>query len=175
MPHRRTFLCLSAVLVVLAIVGLAFRGLVFGIEFKGGSEIDFHDTGDVTISQMRDALLAAGEVDPSVQTTVTDAAAGFLVRSDVTDPATANAHASAAASALGLANESYTVTTIGPDWGSDVTRSSAMAFGVAIVLIIAYVSLRYEWKMSLTAIVALLHDLLITLCLLYTSDAADEL
>ena len=163
MPHRRTFLCLSAVLVVLAIVGLAFRGLVFGIEFKGGSEIDFHDTGDITISQMRDALLAAGESDPSVQTTVTDATAGFLVRSDVTDPATANAHAAAAASALGLTNESYTVTTIGPDWGSDVTRSSAMAFGVAIVLIIAYVSLRYEWKMSLTAIVALLHDLLITL------------
>lgn len=44
MAHRRQFLGLSALLVVLAIVGFAVRGLTFGIEFKGGTEIDFHGT-----------------------------------------------------------------------------------------------------------------------------------
>lgn len=161
--HRRQFLAISGVLVVLAIVGLVARGLVFGIEFKGGTEIDFHDTGSISIGQMRSALVSAGEEDPTVQTSVAEGAQGFLVRSDTIDPKTANQHAAAAASSLGLGGESYTVTTIGPDWGADVTRSSAMAFGVAILLIIAYVSVRYEFKMSITAVIALLHDLLITL------------
>jgi preprotein translocase SecF subunit len=98
-----------------------------------------------------------------VQTTVSDAKRGFIVRLDTTDPATANRHAAAAAKTLGLTSENYTATTIGPDWGADVTRSSVLAFVIAIALIIAYVSIRYEFKMSITAVVALLHDLVITL------------
>lgn len=161
--HRRQLLTLSCVLVVLAVVGLVVRGLVFGIEFKGGTEIDFTDTGSITISQMRSALAKAGEKDPSVQTTVSDAKSGFIVRLETTDPSTANRHAAAAAKTLGLTSQNYTATTIGPDWGADVTRSSALAFAIAIALIIAYVSVRYEFKMSITAVVALLHDLVITL------------
>ncbi len=161
--HRRQLLSVSAILVTLAMIGLIARGLVFGIEFKGGSEIDFQSTGDVTIEQLRSALEATGEQDLTVQTTETSGESGFLVRSDTTDPNTANEHASAAAEALGLADSSYTVTTIGPDWGADTVRSSAIAFLVAIVLIIAFVSIRYEFKMSITAVVALLHDLVITL------------
>ena len=161
--HRRQFLGLSCILVVLAVVGLLIRGLVFGIEFRGGTEMDFRSTGDVTIEQMRGALESVGEGSATVQTAVTEGEPGFLVRSDTTDPATANAHAADAASSLGLAADSYTVTTIGPDWGADVTRSSAAAFAVAILAIILYVTVRYEFKMSLTAVCALLHDLVITL------------
>ena len=161
--HRKQFLTLSCILVILSIVGLAVRGLVFGIEFTGGTEIDFYQTGDITIEQMRDALAATDEGTATVQTTTTQGEAGFLVRSDTTDPTTANAHAQAAAESLGLTSDNYTVTTIGPDWGADTTRSSLMAFGVAILLIIAYVSFRYEFKMSITAVIALIHDLVITL------------
>ena len=161
--HRRQFLGLSCVLVVLAVVGLLARGLVFGIEFRGGTEMDFRSTGDVAIEQMRGALESVGEGSATVQTAVTEGEPGFLVRSDTTDPATANAHAADAAGSLGLAADSYTVTTIGPDWGADVTRSSAAAFAVAILAIILYVTVRYEFKMSLTAVCALLHDLVITL------------
>lgn len=161
--HRKQFLTLSTVLIVLAIVGLAVRGLVFGIEFTGGTEIDFYNTGDITIEQMRSALEEAGEANATVQTTTLEGSAGFLVRSDTTDPTTASSHASAAAEKLGLTSNDYTVTTIGPDWGADTTRSSVIAFLVAILLIIAYVSIRYEFKMSITAVIALLHDLVITL------------
>lgn len=160
-PHRRQLLGISLCLIILAIVGIAVRGLVFGIEFKGGTEIDFHDTGDITIEQVRDALAQAGEVSPTVQTTTTNGSAGFLVRSDTTDPNTANEHAAAAAQTLGLTSDNYTTTTIGPDWGADTTRQSFLAFGIAILAIIVYVSIRYEFKMSITAVVALLHDLLI--------------
>jgi len=163
MKHRRVLLGISATLVVLSVVGLIARGLVFGIEFQGGTEVDFTDTGSITIEQMRDALVKTGESDPTIQTSVNDGTNGFMVRTTTTDPKTANQHAAAAATSLNLSEDHYTVTTIGPDWGGDVTRASVMAFGVAIVLIIAYVSIRYEFKMSITAIAALLHDLVVTL------------
>ena len=163
MKYRKPLLTLSAVMTVLAIVGLIVRGLTFGIEFQGGTEIDFNSTGNITIEQMREALVDAGEDDPTVQTTTIEGENGFLVRSGTTDPEDAADHARATAEALGLSEESYNVTTIGPDWGADVTRSSLMAFGLAILLIIGYVSIRYEFKMSITAVIALIHDMVIIL------------
>lgn len=163
MRYRRQLLGLSLAMTVIAIVGLIVRGLVFGIEFQGGTEIDFYDTGEITIEQMREALLASGEEDPTIQTTTTDGERGFLVRSGTVNPEVATAHVHTTAEQLGLTEANYTVTTIGPDWGADVTRSSLGAFGLAIVLIIAYVSLRYEFKMSITAVVALIHDMVVIL------------
>lgn len=158
---RKVFLSLSAVLIVLAFVGIAVRGLVFGIEFIGGTEIDFRDTGSITIEQMRNALAQNSEGQATVQTAVTDGAQGFMVRSETTDPTTATQHADAVAQALGLKASSFQVTTIGPDWGNNVTRSSLTAFLIAIVFIIGYVTIRYEFKMSLCAVASLLHDLII--------------
>ena len=160
--HRRQFLAVSVALVALALVGLVVRGLVLGIEFRGGTQIDFNGTGDVTIEQLRSALADAGEQDPTVQTTLANGVEGFLVRSDTTDATVATQHAAQTAEELGLPSDSYTVTTIGPDWGADITRSSLAAFFVTILAIIAYVSIRYEFKMSIAAVVALVHDLVIT-------------
>ena len=163
MRYRKVLLTISAVMTAVALVGLVVRGLTFGIEFQGGTEIDFNNTGDIKIEDMRKALVDAGEEDPSVQTTVLDGENGFLVRSGTTNPEEATQNAKETAQALGLSEESYNVTTIGPDWGADVTRSSFMAFGLAILLIIVYVSLRYEFKMSITAVIALIHDMVIIL------------
>lgn len=159
--HRKQFFILSGVLIVLSLVGLLTHGLVFGIEFSGGTEADYHDTGAITIEKMREAYANAGEKDVTVQTAEADGKAGFLVRSNVTDPQLANEHAQKVAQDLALPASSYQITTIGPDWGSDVTRTSVVAFLAAIALIIAYVAFRYEYKMSLTAVAALCHDLLI--------------
>lgn len=161
MRYRRQLLTISAVLLVVSLVGIATRGLTFGIEFRGGTEIDFSSTGAISIEEMRAALEATGEQDLTVQTAVTDGESGFIVRSDTTDPAVANEHAAEAAGTLGLTDDNYTVTTIGPDWGADTVRSSMTAFGVALLAILVFVSIRYEFKMSVTGVVALLHDMLI--------------
>ena len=114
MRYRKQLLTFSAIMTVLAIVGLLVRGLTFGIEFQGGSEIDFTNTGEITIEQMRKALVDAGEDDPTVQTTTLEGENGFLVRSGTTDPQQAMKHASKAAKKLGLSEENFNVTTIGP-------------------------------------------------------------
>ena len=78
--NRKVFLTVSAVLVIVSLVGLVARGLVFGIEFLGGTEMDFRNTGSITLEQMRGALTDAGENNATVQTTTTEGEPGFLVR-----------------------------------------------------------------------------------------------
>lgn len=161
MKYRKPLYLLSAVLMVLAVVGLFVRGLSFGIEFSGGTSIDFQNTGSITTEQMRSALDEAGEGDAIVQTSVVEGSQGFLVRTATTDPHAATTAALTAAQKLGLSEDSFQVTTIGPDWGANVTKSSVIAFLVAIGCIIVYISVRFEFKMSLTAVASLIHDLLI--------------
>lgn len=152
---------ISAILLVLSIVGIAYKGLNFGIEFQGGTSIDFRNTAAVSTEEMRTILAEQGEQAAVIQTTLSEDNPGFLVRTTETDPNAASALAKAVSDKLELPEDSYTVTTIGPGWGADVTKSSLIAFMVAIGLIIIWIAIRFEFKMSLTGILSLFHDLLI--------------
>lgn len=158
---RKVFLTLSAVLVVLSFVVVGVRGLQFGIEFVGGTSIAFHNTGDTSIEDMRTAFADAGEPDAVVQTTNADGSEGFLVRTTTTSAEAAASTATKVASELNLSTDSYEVNTVGPDWGQSVIQSSLIAFVVSLLLIIAYIAVRFEYKMGIMAVVALLHDLII--------------
>ena len=76
--HRNLFFTISLVLVVLSIAGLLFRGLNFGIEFLGGSQVTFNDAAGVTQSQLRDAFADQGQPDAVVQTTSVNDVDGFM-------------------------------------------------------------------------------------------------
>ena len=125
--------------------------------------MSFHNTGDVNTEQMRSAFDEAGEPDAVVQTTTADGDQGFLVRTTTTSAEEATQRANQVADKLGLSTDSFEVTTIGPDWGASVIQSSLIAFLVSIVLIIIYIAIRFEYKMGVTAIVALLHDLVLVM------------
>ena len=148
------------VVAIAVIVGV--RGINFGIEFVGGTSIAFHNTGDVTIEQVRDAFADAGEPDAVIQTTTSDGEEGFLARTASTSAEDATAVANDVADTFGWGTDGFEVTTIGPDWGTSVVKSSILAFLVSLALIIAYISIRFrDYKMGVTAVVALLHDLVI--------------
>ncbi|WP_165172065.1 protein translocase subunit SecD [Adlercreutzia sp. ZJ242] len=162
--YRKVFLTAAAVAMCACFAVVGLRGLNFGIEFVGGTSVAFHDTGEVTIEQMRDAFADAGEPDAVIQTTTADGEEGFLVRTTTTSAEDAAASASAVASELGLSTESFEVTTIGPDWGASVIQSSLIAFLVSLVLIIAYIGIRFrDYKMGIMAVVALFHDLILVM------------
>ncbi len=153
----------AAVLVAASFAVAGLRGLNFGIEFVGGTSVAFHGTEGVTTEQMRTAFDAAGEPDAVIQTTDAGGEAGFLVRTTTTSAEEATARANQVADDLGLSTDSFEVTTIGPDWGASVIQSSLIAFLVSIVLIIVYIAIRFEYKMGIMAIVALLHDLVLVM------------
>ena len=161
MGARKVFLCTSAALVVLSFAVVGVRGLQFGIEFVGGTSIAFHNTGDTSIEDMRAAFAEAGEPDAVVQTTNSDGSDGFLVRTTTTSAESAATTAAKVVDTLNLSTDSYEVNTVGPDWGQSVIQSSLIAFVVSLLLIIAYIAVRFEYKMGLMAVVALLHDLII--------------
>ena len=161
--HRRIFLTVAAVLVCASFAVVGVKGLNFGIEFVGGTSVAFHNTGDVTTEQLRTSFDQAGEPDAVIQTTNADGQEGFLVRTTTTSAEDATARANQVAGDLGLSTDSFEVTTIGPDWGASVIQSSLIAFLVSIVLIIIYIAIRFDYKMGITAIVALLHDLVLVM------------
>ena len=159
---EKIFLTISAVLIVAVVAVVGIRGINFGIEFVGGTSVTFHGTGDATIEQVRDAFADAGDPDAVIQTTNADGEEGFLVRTASTSAQDAATVAGQVADSFGWGADSYEVTTIGPDWGASVIQSSAIAFAVSLLLIIAYISVRFrDPKMGVTAVVALLHDLII--------------
>lgn len=161
MGARKVLLSVSAFLVLASIATVGFKGLDFGIEFVGGTSVSFHNTGDITIEQMRDAFTEAGEPDAVVQTTNSDGTEGFLIRTTSTSAEDAASVATAVANDLNLSTSSYEVSTIGPDWSAGVIQSSLIAFLVSILLIIVYIAFRFEYKMGLMAVLALIHDLVI--------------
>lgn len=163
--YRKVFLSIAAVAIVLVVALVGVRGVNFGIEFVGGTSVTFHQGGnDVTTEQVRSAFADAGEPDAVVQTTDSDGQAGFLVRTTDTSAESAAAAANKVADQFGWDTESFEVTTIGPDWGTSVIQSSCIAFFVSLLLIIAYISVRFrDPKMGVSAVIALLHDLVIVL------------
>lgn len=159
--NRNIFFIISACLIVISLLFITFKGINFGIEFTGGTEITFNDTGDLPIAEMRTAFEEADEPNAVIQTVTTNGHDGFLVRLSQTDPDVAAGHAQAVASQLSLSTDSYQVTTIGPDWGGSITNSSILAFIISIIAIIVYIAFRFQLKMGVTAVVALFHDLII--------------
>ena len=159
---KKYFLSAAAVAMVLVAVIIGVRGLQFGIEFVGGTSVTFHGTGDTTIEQVRDAFDDAGVSDPVLQTTNADGDTGILARMTTTSAEDATHIANQVADEFGWSTDSFEVTTIGPDWGASVVQSSLLAFLVSLILIIAYISIRFrDYKMGVSAVIALLHDLVL--------------
>lgn len=160
MGNRWWLLGLSAVLIAMSLGSLAIKGLNFGIEFEGGTAINFTDAGDATLEDMRAAFEAQGLGEAVIQSVE---GGGFIVRLDESDPQKANEVYLAVVEELGVSEDSGEVTTIGPGWGRNITQRSLLALALSIAAILLYTALRFEYKMSITAVLALLHDAVIVL------------
>ena len=159
---RKVLLIIAACCVAVALVVCGVRGLNFGTEFVGGTSISINQTAGATTDQVRDAFAAAGQENAVVQTTSTNGQEGFLVRLATTDTTEAYSASSSVAQTLGLSSTDITVSTIQASWGASVIRSSLIAFLVSLVLIIAYIGIRFRsYKMGVVAVITLLHDLII--------------
>ena len=161
LKYRKVLLTLAAIVTVVCIGIIGIKGLNYGIEFVGGTSTTFTGTGDVTTEQIRQAFEDAGEAEPVVQTTESNGEAGFIVRTTQSDATAAAATAAQVAESVGISSDSFQIETIGPDWGTTIIKSMAIALLVSFILIALYIAFRFEYKMGLTALVALLHDIIL--------------
>lgn len=155
-------LVLSVVLIVISIASLGVRGLNLGVEFTGGVSVE-GPAAEVTIDSAREALNSAGLAGTRVQI-ITSSSGEKVVRVQTSseDPATQDLVRTTVAG-LGASDPSeVSVTAVSASWGADVTQQALRAMVFFLAAIMVYLTLRLEFRMALGAIVATVHDVLIT-------------
>jgi preprotein translocase subunit SecF len=162
--HRKLWFSVSAILVIVSLAGLFARGLALGIEFKGGVEYQakVKVTGD-TVQNFTDAVKAtnAKDLGDPVVTTIGDGAVRVQTKPLGQDDI-AKVRAAVAQEA-GIPIDQVTSQQIGASWGQQIANKAILALIVFLVLVFAVIWLYFrEPKASMAAIIALIHDVTIT-------------
>ncbi len=153
---------LSAVLIVLALVGIFARGLNFGIEFRGGSEYRISGvTNTSSYEEKAQGAVSQAGISGNVVSTVIG---GNTVRVQTEAAGDKNDQAKAAlAQTFGVRVGNVSASLIGPSWGQSVSQKAIQALVVFLILVALVMAVYFRtWKMAVAGLVALLHDLIIT-------------
>jgi preprotein translocase subunit SecF len=156
--RRRLWFTISGVLLLISVVSLFVPGLNFGIDFKGGAVFRVQPSQTVTEAQVRDAV---GPVAKVVQVTEEAPQQVIVQTEELSQEQIAKVRADLAEVA-DVQSNAVSTDSIGSKWGSTVSRKAVIALLVFLVVVTIYVSLRMEFKMAVAALVALVHDLVIT-------------
>ncbi len=162
--RRKTWYLIAAVLIVIAIVGPLLRGgFTFGIEFTGGSQFQIHTVE----GQPRDeqpAIDAVNEVLPGTAPRVSLVGqTDIRVQTEQLEDTESREVRAALAEAYGVGEDEVTASFIGASWGQDITRQALLGLVVFIIFAALVMAIYFRtWKMSLAALIALFHDLIIT-------------
>ena len=148
----------SAVLVLVSVGALVFRGLNLGIEFEGGTAWEVTAPG-VSVADTRDALGGTGAESGKIQTLGSDA---IRVRADLDTQEEVAAVTATLAELASVDVTDVSVTTVGPSWGDQITSKARNALFWFFVIVAGYIAVRLEWKMAVGALVAVTHDILIS-------------
>ncbi len=161
--YYNKFNILSIFLVVISLALLIFKGLNFGIDFKGGTLIELRSTDKkINISSLRDNLNEIDLGDVSVKNFGNDT--DFLIKfennkdKNIIEDIKINLDKS-----FGNNFDFRRVENVGPKVSAELLRSGIIAISVALALMLIYIWIRFEWQFSLGAILALFHDVIVTL------------
>ncbi len=165
--RRRLWYAISGVIIVAAVLGLYFRGLNFGLEFRGGAQFTVSmPSGQATqgnADKLRNAVAGTG-IKAAEQVVVTTAGRNsILVDTEPLTPAEGNQIQSTIQQTAHVPKSDISIDEIGPSWGKEVAQRSLIGLLVFLVLVVLLIWGYFrQWKMSVAAMVALAHDLIIT-------------
>jgi preprotein translocase subunit SecF len=148
----------SALIVLVSVGSLVFRGLNLGIEFEGGTSWEVLAPG-VSVADTRDALSGTDAAAAKIQTVGGDS---IRVRADLDTATDVEEVTAILAELAGRTESDVSVTTVGPSWGDQITDKARTALIWFFVIVAAYIAIRLEWKMAVGALVAVAHDILIS-------------
>ena len=156
---RRRWYSISALFILLSIAALSLQGLHLGIEFKGGSSFTVNKAS-ATIEDARSAVEAIGiPGEIIVQKIGTDK---VRVQTAALETAQNNAVQDSLAAKFGVTIESIDTQIVGPSWGKEITRKALYGLVGFLICVMLYLAMAFEPKMSIAAIVAVVHDVFIT-------------
>lgn len=160
MAWRRPAMLMSAVLTILAVVAIVFKGLVLGLDFSGGTQIELHFPKAVETEVVRARLSAAGFVSPVAAHFGSESDLLIRLREGGDDLATRVI--AAIGSDAGGTPELRRMEFVGPQVGAELRDQGGIAVLVALLGILIYVAVRFQYKFALGAALAVTHDVIIT-------------
>lgn len=159
---RNRWYAISAVLLLICIVSIIWRGFNFGIEFAGGNQFLVPATSAATVSSVEEAVTSTGvELAHSPQEVGSGATRQIHVRTPEISVEQTREVKEAIAARVGIETSRISDDAISSAWGGDVTRKALTGLAAFLVLVIVYICFRFEPKMAIAAIVALIHDVLL--------------
>jgi preprotein translocase subunit SecF len=158
---------ISGLIVVVAVLGLSVKGLNMGVEFVGGAEYKVSlPAAKVTQAEaddLRTAVAGTGIAAADQPVVTTTGQTAILVQTKPVTPGESRQIAQTILDTTGATQSDLQQQEIGPSWGKEIAKRSAIGLAVFLVLVVLFIWAYFrEWKMSVAAIVALAHDILIT-------------
>ena len=160
----KSFNILSGILIIVSLVFLIFKGLNFGVDFKGGTLIELRtDKSSANITKIRDSFNQMNLGDVSVKNfgNETDFVVKFE-KQNSNDPQFIEEIKTKLSNSIGTV-DFRRVENVGPKVSAELLRSGVIAIALSLAAMLLYIWIRFEWQFSLGAILALFHDVIITL------------
>jgi preprotein translocase subunit SecF len=161
---RKIWFIISLVVILAGVAGFLIRGATFnlGIDFLGGSLIEVEFTEDVNTSEVRSVMNEMGLGNAIIQKETTEANR-FIIRTTPIDSETKNEMIDLLDNKIGLTGPPLQDRTVDPGFSKQITRYALIAIGISIIGILIYVWIRFEFRLGAAAIMALIHDVLVTI------------
>ncbi len=162
--RRRIWFAFSGALCVISVAAIAFLGLNFGIDFKGGTQISFRTPEPTSLEEVRLQAADIGQAGAVIQgrgESTEGKYTNFQIRTESLTSAEQNELQ------LGLADAvdatAFGAKNVSESFGRQIANNALLAILVSLLLMVAYISFRFQWKYSVGVIVSLAHDLLIAI------------
>lgn len=160
MKYRRLALLGSALLVLLSLVLLITRGLNFGIDFTGGMLLQLEFDSPVSVAEVRGSLDKIGFGGSVIQAY---SEKGVLIRLKTDQESDQKKIVTSLRESLGKNVKVLRTEVVGPVAGSQLRRSAILATSLALLAMLAYITFRFQFRFAVGGVVALVHDVIITL------------
>lgn len=156
---RKIFYALSIILMIASLASVLIQGMNFGIDFTGGTNLHISVDKQVKIADVRQALEKTGHGGDQIQ----ELADGtFQIKTQFMQQDDQNKYIKTISDELGK-TEVLQATAVGPTIGQEILQKGLIALFIAMVLMIAYITVRFEWRFAITGIISLFHDVFITI------------
>jgi preprotein translocase subunit SecF len=161
MARRKFWFVFSGTLIVLSLLGLFVQGLNYSIDFKGGAQITYAVATPVTVQEVQGVMASNGRPNAEVQLLNGGQQVQIRTASLAAD-SSSQSLTEALAKQAGIQSDDINVKDVGPTWGSEISKKAVRGLIIVLLAIALYITVRFEWKMALGAMIALVHDVLIT-------------
>jgi len=155
---RKIWYLMSFLIVLVAVVGVFVRGINLGIEFEGGAKFTVPST--TSVENARNIVKDAG-IESALIVSVGNER--LEIQTPPLEQEQIESFIAKISADFKVDKSTITTQSVGPSWGADITRQALIGLGVFILLVILFLTIYFEIRMAMAAIVALLHDLLITI------------